>query len=124
MLEQTRVHVNWGRTFLSQAFEELDAGDLLQASEKGWGAAAQMVKAVAVERGWEHGRHRQLRWAVSRLSAEMDNIEISRGFGLAEVLHGNFYEGWLAERELRDHLEVVSALVGQLESALDAAGGG
>ena len=37
--------------FLAQAHEELAKGDLQQASEKGWGAASQMVKAVAQERG-------------------------------------------------------------------------
>jgi hypothetical protein len=31
---------------LGKAWEELRDGDLLQASEKGWGAAAQIVKAL------------------------------------------------------------------------------
>ena len=42
------------RAYLEQANEELARDDLLQASEKGWGAASQIVKAVAEERGWEH----------------------------------------------------------------------
>lgn len=124
MLEQTRVHVNWGRTFLSQAFEELDAGDLLQASEKGWGAAAQMVKAVAVERGWEHGRHRQLRWAVDNLLEETDSFDLGLWFSAAESLHANFYEGWLRETTLKEYLERVSMFVRHLEGVLDAADGG
>ena len=124
MLEQTRVHVNWGRTFLSQAFEELDAGDLLQASEKGWGAAAQMVKAVAVERGWEHGRHRQLRFAVNRLGDEMNSLEIGLWFAAAESLHANFYEGWLNEANLKNYLDSVGMLVRQIEGVLDADEGG
>ena len=32
------------RTYLSQASEELAKADLCQASEKGWGAAAEIVK--------------------------------------------------------------------------------
>ena len=44
--------------FLAQARLELAGGDLAQASEKGWGAAAQMLKAIAERRGWEHNRHR------------------------------------------------------------------
>ena len=39
---------------MEQANEELARDDLRQASEKGWGAASQIVKAVAEERGWEH----------------------------------------------------------------------
>ena len=124
MLEQTRVHVNWGRTFLSQAFEELDAGDLLQASEKGWGAAAQMVKAVAVERGWEHHRHKELRLAINELHKETNGPEINLGFSVAEALKTNFYEDWLGVRTVKDYLDCVSVLVGQLEGILDAAEGG
>ena len=36
---------------LDQANAELETGDLRQASEKGWGAAAQIVKAAAQNRG-------------------------------------------------------------------------
>ena len=37
--------------FLAQARRELADGDLAQASEKGWGAATQLLKAIAVQRG-------------------------------------------------------------------------
>ena len=124
MQDETRVHVDQSKTFLSQAFKELDAGDLLQASEKGWGAAAQVVKAVAVERGWEHSRHRQLRLAVTKLGEETDNLEVGRWFALAEALHANFYEGWLDEATLKDYLDNVSMLVRQLEGVLNGANTG
>ncbi|MXX64822.1 MAG: hypothetical protein F4Z36_07115, partial [Acidimicrobiia bacterium] len=42
------------RTLLDQAFEDLAAGDLPQASKKGWEAADHMLKAVAQQRGWEY----------------------------------------------------------------------
>ncbi len=45
------------RYLVQQARAELALGDLRQASEKGWGAAAQMVKAVAEFRGWSHRYH-------------------------------------------------------------------
>ena len=40
-------HVTTSRELLAKAQEALDQDDLLQASEKGWGAAAHMVKGVA-----------------------------------------------------------------------------
>ena len=43
--------------FLAQARQEFADGDLAQASEKGWGATAQMLKAIAQQRGWQHHRH-------------------------------------------------------------------
>ena len=42
-----------------QAMVELEAGDLLQASEKLWGAAAQALKSVAERRGLKHDSHAQ-----------------------------------------------------------------
>ena len=38
-------------TMMAQSRDELAKGDLQQASEKGWGAAAQMMKAIAESRG-------------------------------------------------------------------------
>ena len=80
---------------LEQACAELDRGDTRQASEKGWGAAAQAVKAVAQGRGWEHNTHGDLFRAVRLLGAEPGNTELTGLFGSANTLHVNFYENWL-----------------------------
>ena len=53
------------RQLIAQARAELDVGDLRQASEKAWGAAAQMAKAAASSRGWDHDQHRHL-WNVAK----------------------------------------------------------
>ena len=52
---------------LRQAREEVATADVRQASEKGWGAAAQMVEAIAARRDWEHQGHRELFQVVARL---------------------------------------------------------
>jgi uncharacterized protein (UPF0332 family) len=46
--------------FMHQAEEEFGKGDLLQASEKAWGAVSHFVNSVARERGWSMGTHRVL----------------------------------------------------------------
>ena len=99
-------------TYLHQAEEELARGDLRQASEKGWGAAAQMVKAIAENRGLEHKTHRHLFEAVSALN----NNEYTIGFAFANSLHTNFYEGGLNEDSVRLYLTGVDALVHALAS--------
>ena len=43
----TQTYQQASQRFLAQAKEELAAGDLQQASEKGWEAAAHMLKAIA-----------------------------------------------------------------------------
>ncbi len=88
----TRTYHEASRALLAQAESELARGDVRQASEKGWGAAAQMVKAIAEERGWDHGSHRLIWRAVNRLATESDDEEIHRLFRTANHLHINFYE--------------------------------
>ena len=60
MTTRTNYHTDTAAEFLIKGRAHLAEGDLLQASEKGWGAAAQMVKAVAETRGWRHSTHRDL----------------------------------------------------------------
>ena len=80
------------RRLLAQAYVELEAGDVRQASEKGWGAAAQVVKAAAQQRGWIHDHHRALFTAVREITNETSDPEIDILFASANYLHINFYE--------------------------------
>ena len=116
MVTVERDYVNQAYTFLEQAHQELEKDDLRQASEKGWGAAEQMVKAVAVRNGLEHTSHRHLWQVVNGLGNEQRNAE----FGLASALHINFYEGWLARTQVAQYLAAVAVLVTSLESAISA----
>ena len=104
-----------GREFLARARTYLADEDLLQASEKGWGAAAQMVKAAAEARGWRHQSHRDLYAAIDRLVEETGDRDLRTGFGLAGVLHTNFYEGWLPPETVEVYLSEVTGLVKKLE---------
>ena len=54
---QTLTYQEAARQLLAQGLEELAEGDSRQASEKGWGAAAQMIKAIAADRDWKHDTH-------------------------------------------------------------------
>jgi hypothetical protein len=99
---------------LQKAREMLAAGDLLQASEKGWGAAAQAVKALAERRGWPHNGHRQLFATVDSVAREADDAQIRRLFDAANGLHQNFYEHWLSAEGVEERLNDVEAFVQRL----------
>ena len=103
------------RRFLDQAARELDAGDLQQASEKGWGAASQILKAAAAQRQWGHRTHRQLFNVVDALVEETGDGEIDDLFYFANGLHQNFYENWLSAESVRRGLDRVSRFVEKLE---------
>jgi hypothetical protein len=47
-------HVQTAREFLEAADGEFAAGDVLQGSEKMWGAASHAVMAVAQQQGWPY----------------------------------------------------------------------
>lgn len=100
--------------FLAQARQELSAGDLAQASEKGWGATAQLLKAIAEQRGWEHHRRRHYHRIISRLRAETGDGDIRRLFDTASALHENFYENDTPADEVGERLDEVEALLGKL----------
>ncbi len=100
--------------FLAQGRHELSAGDLAQASEKGWGATAQVLKAIADQRGWGHSRHRHYLRIVSRLRAETGDGDIRSLFGVASLLHENFYENTMEAEDVAGGLDDVETLLDKL----------
>ena len=118
-MQKTTTYREQSRVYLAQAYEELAKGDIPQASEKAWGAAAQMVKAVAQDRGWEHRRHGDLYGAIRRLRRETGRREFRVLFSSANDLHFNFYENLFEADDLIDLLPEVERLVEMLEEMLD-----
>ena len=114
----TQTYQQASQRFLAQAKQELAAGDLQQASEKGWGAVAQMLKAIAEQRSWEHGKHRHLSRAASRLRAETGDRDVYRFFSVANDLHGNFYENEMSAEDIAESLDDVQALLDRIETLL------
>ena len=112
MTTQTYRQASW--LLLEQAERELAAGDTRQASEKGWGAAAQMVKAITEQRGWPHQRHGALFRAVSNIAEETGDEEIRNLFQVANSLHTNFYENWDTPENVRSALAAVQRFVEKL----------
>ncbi len=95
--ERIRKHLAQARAYWLKAPLELEQGDVCQAGEKGWGAVAQLTKAVATLQGWEHYDHDAIREALTALANELPELaeQIYRGKGAAERLHGNFYEVYM-----------------------------
>ena len=119
-MQRTTTYREQSRIFLTQAYEELAKGDLPQASEKGWGATAQMLKAVAQERGWQHRRHRDLYQIVGMLRLEIADPELTSLFSAATALRVNISENWHTAQDVEDHLRRVDRFLNRLEKLLPA----
>ena len=114
----TQEHITITHSMLEHAEERLQEGDLIQASEKGWGAVAHYLKAVAKQRGWQDGAHAQLFRINRRLANETgDPQAMIRLFGNLNGLHSNFYEEWYTEEDVRTGVQVATEYIERLDDA-------
>jgi len=104
--------------YLKEAEELLSRGDYVQASEKFWGAAAEIVKAAAATRGITLGTHRSLWEFVHRLYKERPEMNLIEGFRAAESLHINFYEDHLPEKVVDLTIEKVKGFIEKMKQLL------
>ena len=63
-------HRKESRRRLRQVDDALARGDIEQASQCLWDAAALAIKAAAARRGWEHNSHYELGEVITRLHAD------------------------------------------------------
>ena len=119
-MQETLTYRERSQAFLIKAWEELEVEDFEQASEKGWGAAALMVKAVAQARGKRHRAHYHLTDIVEELVDETGDEQLRRLYDAANALHGNFYENRFRARGVRGRLRDVEAFVDKMSRILDA----
>ena len=110
-------HARAARAFLDAADQEFAAGDVLQGSEKLWGAASHAIIAVAQERGWQYGSHRAMKDAARRLAEEYDDTTIRYGFAVAEKLHMNFYNQIMGDYQIEQDRPLVREFVDRVLSS-------
>jgi len=99
---------------LEEAKAELQEGNLRQASEKIWGAAALAIKAHAyVEEGRRLTSHGGLWDYKTKLAAKLGDW-VRDSWNAAVAMHVNFYEGWAGREDVEDALKKVGKLVGEI----------
>ena len=114
---EDRVHIS--RRLIQQAPEELERGDRLQATEKIWGALAQLFKAHGQQRGWLNmGSHRTVGRIVQQLAAEYNDLNIINAYIAADNGHRNFYDNEMSPPEIEGIIAVVASVLPDLERAL------
>ena len=113
-------YIESARELLQQSRDELGKGNVRQAAEKVWGAAALAVKAYA---WWREGRrltsHGEL-WEYKRAVQKEIGEWIHNAWMNAVGMHVCFYEGWCAEEEVEKALKEVARLVTEVEKEIKA----
>lgn len=78
--------------FWANAVEAINRREPRKATELIWGAVAQQIKAVAITRGKELGRHRQFAEFVKNLSHATGDLYFLEEYTILETLHNYFYD--------------------------------
>ena len=115
---KSELHLKLSEKYLKDAEEFLAKGDYVQASEKAWGAASQIVKALAAREGRELRSHGELHNYVVELSRRREDREIIRCWLTATSLHQNLYENWLPGGVVRSAVEDIKTFIEKLSQLL------
>lgn len=105
--------------FLRRSRQYLADGALLQASEKGWGAAAQAAKVYADARDYAYRSHSHFNHVVNLLAQETDNRMAREWAVSASALHENFYQDWMDAQMIAGRLDDVEKFIDSIAGLTD-----
>ena len=107
---------NMSREYMARAEDYLRQGDLVQASEKSWGAAACALKFIAEQRDWQHQSHSLLFDISNQVAEELGRADLRDMFQSAKSMHQNFYENWEPEEGVEYAVGRIKNFLSELES--------
>ena len=111
----TEKHTRIASRFLVAADRYFSEGDLLQASEKLWGAPAHAVKVFCIRRAWTHGKYSHLKRAMQRTTEETGDDSWIDGFKVAYEFHLNLYNDNMVVAVFETNRLIVRSLVSRLQ---------
>ena len=112
---KAELHLKLCQKYIREAEDFLAKKDYVQASEKAWGAASQIVKAVAIKRGIELKSHRESWEFITSLNKEYPDWNLLNMFHVANSLHINFYEDRLTSEAVINGIETIKIFVENLD---------
>ena len=102
--------------YLTEAKELLKEGDLVQASEKFWGASALAVKRIGAKKGLKLEEHGGLWSFVNVLAMQSGDKDLTTFFHVANSLHRNFYEDEMKRETIEIAAENIELLIDKLSA--------
>ena len=119
--ETVTDHIEVARDFLERSKAYLESGDLHQASEKGWGSAAHMIKAVAAVNDWEYESHDDFAAVVTNARQRYRQPSLRGKSHAAQELHRNYYrrKRFLDADEIKEDIADVEAMIDVLQPFIE-----
>ena len=116
---QAQKHLRITLNFLEASDELFEQGDIIQTSEKLWGATVHAEKVLCISRRWRHNKY-ALQWeAIKRLAARTGDDSLTLSFRVAQGNHINFYDDFMTAEAVDEDRHTVRELI---EKILAAAG--
>ena len=116
---QTQHYAATSWAFMAKAEEALARGDLVQASRKGWYAAAWALRGFAREKGWSYSGFRRLYEVIDCVADSYGSTaaaELDCYFDSATALEMNSYEDSDSRLGVEICLDQVAQLLRKLEA--------
>ncbi len=111
-------YIEASKELLEQAKNELKKGDLRQAAEKTWGAAALAIKAYAyMKEGKRLASHGELWEYKDKVASDLGEW-VRDTWVYANSMHTCFYEGWCTRRDIETAIKHVEKLVKEIEKKI------
>jgi len=115
---RVEIYLRLHEKYLKEAEELYVKGNLLQASEKYWGAVTALLNAIGEVEGLPHYSHKELKEISIYLSEREGDPEYTRLFSSVETLHANFYHNFLKKKTFDVHREDAIRLIEKLKTLI------
>ncbi len=116
-LDAKRTHAEISDDMLTHAAQFIADGDLVQASEKIWGALSHAVRQVAARRGWPLTENRDQKDVGAYVAHRLDDGALDSDVKALWEFHVNFYEDNENAATLEKGLERAREVCAKLKAA-------
>jgi hypothetical protein len=116
---RVELYLRFQEKLLRDAEELNSKGDLVQASEKYWGAVSALLNAVGERENIPHYTYQDLKEIAIHLTEKEGDKEYTRLLSSAETLHANYYHNFLGKTSYDAHREDALRLIERLKRYLE-----
>jgi len=112
--ERIKVYIYLFKKYLKEAEEYKNKGDIVQSSEKLWGAVTSLLNIIGEVKKVPHYTHRDYWEIMNIIVRETNDYELNELLALAEKLHANFYHNFIPSDLFEMYARRINVLIKKL----------